>query len=188
MSDHKIKVDVELDTSKAKKQLDDLTKQKQKVKIDVDASKLKAASKEIEDIGKNNNQKIKLDVNTSELDTAVKKINNLKQSKININANVEGTNSVDNMAKSYDTAKKSAQGLGTSIKELAKLGLSFQTIEQSAKAAVEAISEIDHAMIDLQMATGIVILKLEIWSVDIMTWQNLLERLQQRLHPALIHG
>ena len=57
MSDHKIKVDVELDTSKAKKQLDDLTKQKQKVKIDVDASKLKAASKEIEDIGKNNNQK-----------------------------------------------------------------------------------------------------------------------------------
>ena len=99
MSDHKIKVDVELDTSKAKKQLDDLTKQKQKVKIDVDASKLKAASKEIEDIGKNNNQKIKLDVNTSELDTAVKKINNLKQSKININANVEGTNSVDNMAK-----------------------------------------------------------------------------------------
>lgn len=154
MSDHKIKVDVELDTSKAKKQLDDLTKQKQKVKIDVDASKLKAASKEIEDIGKNNNQKIKLDVNTSELDTAVKKINNLKQSKININANVEGTNSVDNMAKSYDTAKKSAQGLGTSIKELAKLGLSFQTIEQSARAAVEAISEIDHAIIDLQMSTG----------------------------------
>ena len=154
MSDHKIKVDVELDTSKAKKQLDDLTKQKQKVKIDVDASKLKAASKEIEDIGKNNNQKIKLDVNTSELDTAVKKINNLKQSKININANVEGTNSVDNMAKSYDTAKKSAQGLGTSIKELAKLGLSFQTIEQSARAAVEAISDIDNAILDLQMATG----------------------------------
>ena len=153
MSDHKIKVDVELDTSKAKKQLDDLTKQKQKVKIDVDASKLKAASKEIEDIGKNNNQKIKLDVNTSELDTAVKKINNLKQSKININANVEGTNSVDNMAKSYDTAKKSAQGLGTSIKELAKLGLSFQTIEQSARAAVEAISDIDNAILDLQMAT-----------------------------------
>lgn len=154
MSDHKIKVDVELDTSKAKKQLDDLTKQKQKVKIDVDASKLKAASKEIEDIGKNNNQKIKLDVNTSELDTAVKKINNLKQSKININANVEGTNSVDNMAKSYDTAKKSAQGLGTSIKELAKLGLSFQTIEQSARAAVEAISDIDNAIIDLQIASG----------------------------------
>lgn len=154
MSDHKIKIDVELDTSKAKKQLDDLTKQKQKVKIDVDASKLKAASKEIEDIGKNNNQKIKLDVNTSELDTAAKKINNLKQSKININANVEGTNSVDNMAKSYDTAKKSAQGLGTSIRELAKLGLSFQTIEQSARAAVEAISDIDNAILDLQMATG----------------------------------
>ena len=52
MSDHRIKVDVELDTSKAKKQLDDLTKQKQKVEIDVDASKLKEASKEIEDIGK----------------------------------------------------------------------------------------------------------------------------------------
>ena len=43
MSDHKIKVDVELDTSKAKKQLDDLTKQKQKVKIDVDASKVKSS-------------------------------------------------------------------------------------------------------------------------------------------------
>ena len=47
MSDHKIKVDVELDTSKAKKQLDDLTKQKQKVKIDVDASKLKQHPKKL---------------------------------------------------------------------------------------------------------------------------------------------
>ena len=33
MSDHRIKVDVELDTSKAKKQLDDLTKQKRKRQI-----------------------------------------------------------------------------------------------------------------------------------------------------------
>ena len=154
MSDHRIKVDVELDTSKAKKQLDDLTKQKQKVEIDVDASKLKEASKEIEDIGKRKQQKIQLDVNTSELDEAVKKINHLKQGKIHIKANVDGTKAVDNMAKSYDTAKKSAQGLGTSIKELAKLGLSFQTIEQSARAAVEAISDIDNAILDLQMATG----------------------------------
>ena len=154
MSDHRIKVDVELDTSKAKKQLDDLTKQKQKVEIDVDASKLKEASKEIEDIGKRKQQKIQLDVNTSELDEAVKKINRLKQGKIHIKANVDGTKAVDNMAKSYDTAKKSAQGLGTSIKELAKLGLSFQTIEQSARAAVEAISDIDNAILDLQMATG----------------------------------
>lgn len=154
MSDHRIKVDVELDTSKAKKQLDDLTKQKQKVEIDVDASKLKEASKEIEDIGKRKQQKIQLDVNTSELDEAVKKINHLKQGKIHIKANVDGTKAVDNMAKSYDTAKKSAQGLGTSIKELAKLGLSFQTIVQSARAAVEAISDIDNAILDLQMATG----------------------------------
>lgn len=154
MSDHRIKVDVELDTSKAKKQLDDLTKQKQKVKIDVDTSKLKEASKEIEDIGKRKQQKIQLDVNTSELDEAVKKINHLKQGKIHIKANVDGTKAVDNMAKSYDTAKKSAQGLGTSIKELAKLGLSFQTIEQSARAAVEAISDIDNAILDLQVATG----------------------------------
>lgn len=154
MSDHRIKVDVELDTSKAKKQLDDLTKQKQKVEIDVDASKLKEASKEIEDIGKRKQQKIQLDVNTSELDEAVKKINHLKQGKIHIKANVDGTKAVDNMAKSYDTAKKSAQGLGTSIKELAKLGLSFQTIEQSSRAAVEAISDIDNAILDLQMATG----------------------------------
>lgn len=154
MSDHRIKVDVELDTSKAKKQLDDLTKQKQKVEIDVDASKLKEASKEIEDIGKRKQQKIQLDVNTSELDEAVKKINHLKQGKIHIKANVDGTKAVDNMAKSYDTAKKSAQGLGTSIKELAKLGLSFQTIEQSARAAVEAISDIYNATLDLQMATG----------------------------------
>lgn len=154
MSDHRIKVDVELDTSKAKKQLDDLTKQKQKVEIDVDASKLKEASKEIEDIGKRKQQKIQLDVNTSELDEAVKKINHLKQGKIHIKANVDGTKAVDNMAKSYDTAKKSAQGLGTSIKELAKLGLSFQTIEQSARAAVEAISDIDNAILDLQVATG----------------------------------
>ena len=153
MSDHRIKVDVELDTSKAKKQLDDLTKQKQKVEIDVDASKLKEASKEIEDIGKRKQQKIQLDVNTSELDEAVKKINHLKQGKIHIKANVDGK-AVDNMAKSYDTAKKSAQGLGTSIKELAKLGLSFQTIEQSARAAVEAISDIYNATLDLQMATG----------------------------------
>ena len=109
MSDHRIKVDVELDTSKAKKQLDDLTKQKQKVEIDVDASKLKEASKEIEDIGKRKQQKIQLDVNTSELDEAVKKINHLKQGKIHIKANVDGTKAVDNMAKSYDTAKKSAQ-------------------------------------------------------------------------------
>lgn len=154
MSDHRIKVDVELDTSKAKKQLDDLTKQKQKVEIDVDASKLKEASKEIEDIGKRKQQKIQLDVNTSELDEAVKKINHLKQGKIHIKANVDGTKAVDNMAKSYDTAKKSAQGLGTSIKELAKLGLSFQTIEQSARAAVEAISDIDNAILDLELATG----------------------------------
>ena len=154
MSDHRIKVDVELDTSKAKKQLDDLTKQKQKVKIDVDTSKLKEASKEIEDIGKRKQQKIQLDVNTSELNEAVKKINHLKQGKIHIKANVDGTKAVDNMAKSYDTAKKSVQGLGTSIKELAKLGLSFQTIEQSARAAVEAISDIDNAILDLQMATG----------------------------------
>lgn len=154
MSDHRIKVDVELDMSKAKKQLDDLTKQKQKVEIDVDVSKLKEASKEIEDIGKRKQQKIQLDVNTSELDEAVKKINHLKQGKIHIKANVDGTKAVDNMAKSYDTAKKSAQGLGTSIKELAKLGLSFQTIEQSARAAVEAISDIDNAILDLELATG----------------------------------
>ena len=92
------------------------------------------------------------------------------------------------MAKSYDTAKKSAQGLGTSIKELAKLGLSFQTLNNLQIATVEAISDIDNAILDLQMATGDSYSEVRNMVSGYNDMAKFLERLQQRLHPALIHG
>lgn len=130
MSEHKIRVDVELDTSEAQKKLDSLAKEKRKINVDVDSS---------------------------DIDEASKKADNLKNKNIRVDAKVTGKETIDSTAKSLDKATKSASGFGNSIKSFAKFGgylEVFQLIKRGAQEAVQAIKEIDDAIVDLQMATG----------------------------------
>ena len=130
MSEHKIRVDVELDTSEAQKKLDSLAKEKRKINVDVDSS---------------------------DIDEASKKADNLKNKNIKVDAKVTGKETIDSTAKSLDKATKSASGFGNSIKSFAKFGgylEVFQLIKRGAQEAVQAIKEIDDAIVDLQMATG----------------------------------
>ena len=130
MSEHKIRVDVELDTSEAQKKLDSLAKEKRKINVDVDSS---------------------------DIDEASKKADNLKNKNIKVDAKVTGKETIDSTAKSLDKATKSASGFGNSIKSFAKFGAYlniFQTIEQTARKAAESIKEIDDQIVNLQMATG----------------------------------
>lgn len=130
MSEHKIRVDVELDTSEAQKKLDSFAKEKRKINVDVDSS---------------------------DIDEASKKADNLKNKNIKVDAKVTGKETIDSTAKSLDKATKSASGFGNSIKSFAKFGgylEVFQLIKRGAQEAVQAIKEIDDAIVDLQMATG----------------------------------
>lgn len=130
MSDHEINVKVKLDDSEAQKKLNDLTKKERKIDIDVD---------------------------TSDIDQASKKVDGLKNKDIKVDAKVTGKEAIDSTAKSLDKATKSASGFGSTIKSFAKFGAylqGFQLLTQATQEALQAIKEIDAAIVDLQMATG----------------------------------
>ena len=130
MSDHEINVKVKLDDSEAQKKLNDLTKKERKIDIDVD---------------------------TSDIDQASKKVDGLKNKDIQVDAKVTGKETIDSTAKSLDKATKSASSFGNTVKGFAKFGgylEVFQLIKRGAQEAVQAIKEIDDAIVDLQMATG----------------------------------
>lgn len=130
MSDHEINVKVKLDDSEAQKKLNDLTKKERKIDIDVD---------------------------TSDIDQASKKVDGLKNKDIKVDAKVTGKEAIDSTAKSLDKATKSASSFGNTVKGFAKFGgylEVFQLIKRGAQEAVQAIKEIDDAIVDLQMATG----------------------------------
>lgn len=130
MSDYKINVKVKLDDSEAQKKLNDLTKKERKIDIDVD---------------------------TSDIDQASKKVDGLKNKDIKVDAKVTGKEAIDSTAKSLDKATKSASSFGNTVKGFAKFGgylEVFQLIKRGAQEAVQAIKEIDDAIVDLQMATG----------------------------------
>ena len=130
MSDHEINVKVNLDDSEAQKKLNDLTKKERKIDIDVD---------------------------TSDIDQASKKVDGLKNKDIQVDAKVTGKEAIDSTAKSLDKATKSASSFGNTVKGFAKFGgylEVFQLIKRGAQEAVQAIREIDDAIVDLQMATG----------------------------------
>ena len=130
MSEHEIKVKVNLDDAEARKKLDNLTKDKKKIDIDVD---------------------------TSDIDQAAKKADNLKNKNMKVKTEVSGQKSIDSVAKSFDNASKSASDFGNTVKGFARFGgylEVFQLIKRGAQEAKEAIKEIDSAIVDLQMATG----------------------------------
>lgn len=130
MSDHEINVKVNLDDSEAQKKLNDLTKKERKIDIDVD---------------------------TSDIDQASKKVDGLKNKDVKVDAKVTGKETIDSTAKSLDKATKSASGFGSTIKSFAKFGAylqGFQLLTQATQEALQAIKEIDAAIVDLQMATG----------------------------------
>ena len=130
MSDHEINVKVKLDDSEAQKKLNDLTKKERKIDIDVD---------------------------TSDIDQASKKVDGLKNKDVKVDAKVTGKETIDSTAKSLDKATKSASSFGNTVKGFAKFGgylEVFQLIKRGAQEAVQAIKEIDDAIVDLQMATG----------------------------------
>lgn len=130
MSDHEINVKVNLDDSEAQKKLNDLTKKERKIDIDVD---------------------------TSDIDQASKKVDGLKNKDIQVDAKVTGKETIDSTAKSLNNATKSASSFGNTVKGFAKFGgylEVFQLIKRGAQEAVQAIKEIDDAIVDLQMATG----------------------------------
>lgn len=130
MSNHEINVKVNLDDSEAQKKLNDLTKKERKIDIDVD---------------------------TSDIDQASKKVDGLKNKDIKVDAKVTGKEAIDSTAKSLDKATKSASSFGNTVKGFAKFGgylEVFQLIKRGAQEAVQAIKEIDDAIVDLQMATG----------------------------------
>lgn len=130
MSDHEINVKVKLDDSEAQKKLNDLTKKERKIDIDVD---------------------------TSDIDQASKKVDGLKNKDIKVDAKVTGKEAIDSTAKSLDKATKSASSFGNTVKGFAKFGgylEVFQLIKRGAQEAVQAIKEIDDAIVDLQVASG----------------------------------
>lgn len=130
MSDYKINVEVDADTSEAQKKLDNLVKEKRKISIEVDSS---------------------------DIDEASKKVDGLKNKDVQFKMKTSGKETVDQAAKSLDNATKSASGFSNTIKGFAKFGAYlniFQTIEQTARKAAESIKEIDDQIVNLQMATG----------------------------------
>ena len=130
MSDYEINVKTKLDTSEAEKKLDNLVKEKRKIDIDVD---------------------------TSELDQASKKADQLKNKKVQFSAKVAGKEKVDGVATSFDKANKSASSFGNTVKSFAKFGAylqGFQLLTQVTQEALQAIKEIDAAIVDLQVASG----------------------------------
>lgn len=130
MSDHEINVKVKLDDSEAQKKLNDLTKKERKIDIDVD---------------------------TSDIDQASKKVDGLKNKDVKVDAKVTGKETIDSTAKSLDKATKSASGFGSTIKSFAKFGAylqGFQLLTQVTQEALQAIKEIDAAIVDLQVASG----------------------------------
>ena len=130
MSDHEINVKVNLDDSEAQKKLNDLTKKERKIDIGVD---------------------------TSEIDQASKKVDSLNNKDIKVDAKVTGKETIDSTAKSLEKATKSASGFGNTIKSFAKFGAylqGFQLLTQVTQEALQAIKEIDAAIVDLQVASG----------------------------------
>lgn len=130
MSEHEINVKVNLDDNEAQKKLNDLTNKERKININVD---------------------------TSDIDQASKKADNLKNKNVKLNVKTTGKETIDDTTKSLDKATKSAAGFGNTVKGFAKFGgylEVFQAIKQGAQEAVQAIKEIDDAIVDLQMATG----------------------------------
>ena len=130
MSDYKINVKFDADTSEAQKKLDNLVKEKRKINIEVDSS---------------------------DIDEASKKVDGLKNKDVQFKMKTSGKETVDQAAKSLDNATKSASGFGNTMKGFAKFGAYlniFQTIEQTARKAAESIKEIDDQIVNLQMATG----------------------------------
>lgn len=130
MSDHEINVKVKLDDSEAQKKLNDLTKKERKIDIGVD---------------------------TSDIDQASKKVDGLKNKDVKVDAKVTGKETIDSTAKSLEKATKSASGFGNTIKGFAKFGAylqGFQLLTQVTQEALQAIKEIDAAIVDLQVASG----------------------------------
>ena len=130
MSEHEINVKVNLDDNEAQKKLNDLTNKERKININVD---------------------------TSDIDQASKKADNLKNKDVKLNLKTIGKETIDDTTKSLDKATKSASNFGNTVKGFAKFGgylEVFQAIKQGAQEAVQAIKEIDDAIVDLQMATG----------------------------------
>ena len=130
MSEHEINVKVNLDDSEAQKKLNNLTNKERKININVD---------------------------TSDIDQASKKADNLKNKDVKLNVKTTGKETIDDTTKSLDKATKSAAGFGNTVKGFAKFGgylEVFQAIKQGAQEAVQAIKEIDDAIVDLQIASG----------------------------------
>lgn len=126
------------------------------IKINVDDSELSDAEKRIKNL-KDEKVKAKIDIDDSDLDNTVKKVEKVQGKKINVDTKVSGQKNVDGLSQSFNNATKSANGLTNSFKGFAKLGAYvnvFQMIEQGARKAVDAIEDIDTAIVDLQMATG----------------------------------
>lgn len=130
MSEHEINVKIKLDDSEAQKKLNDLTNKERKINIDVD---------------------------TSDIDQASKKADNLKNKDVKLNVKTTGKETIDDTTKSLDKATKSASNFTNTVKGFAKFGgylEVFQMIKQGAQEAVQAIKEIDDAIVDLQIASG----------------------------------
>ena len=125
--DFKINVEADLDTSKAEKKLADLTKDKKKVKIEVDAS----------------------DINKS--------TDKLKDKNVKVKAKVDGTKDVQSLTQGLNETQKATDKLKNSFSGIAKIGAQidvFRMIKQEAQDAVQAVKEIDDAIVSLQMATS----------------------------------
>ena len=125
--DFKIQVEADLDTSKAEKKLADLTKDKKKVKIEVDAS----------------------DINKS--------TDKLKDKNVKVKAKVDGTKEVQSLTQGLNETQKATDKLKNSFSGIAKIGAQidvFRMIKQEAQDAVQAVKEIDDAIVSLQMATS----------------------------------
>lgn len=125
--DFKIKIKSEVDLSDAKKKIDDFTKTEHKVKFKTD---------------------------TSDFDKVTEKV---KSKDVEVKTKVTGQEKITNLKKDIDGAKKSTESLADSFKSISKIGLQidlFREIEQQARKAVQAVKDIDSAIVDLQMATN----------------------------------
>ncbi len=132
--DFKIKVSADLDTTEVEKKLNDLTKGKKKVKIDVDDSQI---YKVTEKLNKASNKKKKVTFETE--------------------MKGNGKEQVEGLSKGFESAKKSADSLTHSFLNIAKMGAQidvFRIIKREAQEAVQAVKQIDDAIVDLQMATN----------------------------------
>lgn len=125
--DFKIQVEADLDTSKAEKKLADLTKDKKKVKIEVDASDIKRST------------------------------DKLKDKNVKVKAKVDGTRDVKSLTQGLNETQKATDKLKNSFSGIAKIGAQidvFRMIKQEAQDAIQAVKEIDDAIVSLQMATS----------------------------------